>query len=410
VALGNNEFRQETVFKPLSNLKVKVVAEPRTVEQNDNVTYIATIINGGAETATGIVLTNVLAENAGGLISIEALDGGECDTDTVTCTLPDLTTGNSARVKLVVSNTQANSLLNTATVTANEYQADVQKTRTRVIPYLAASITDSPEPLQLPLPGEERVLHYDVAATLSANAPTKATGVNLVMTLPKGVELQAINSDFGMCDTSELPVITCSMTDLSVASADDISHVTVGIDVVLKDAGLLALTLEAKVSANEYPVHTDKERTKIFIDPKYKVDIAFVIDDSGSMQGEINQVKAALNKAIDEIDSSKAPLSVLLTFGDQVKYRAVTQDLTVLRDAIGKLKATGGGTCPEASYEAISFAIPHVKEGGTILFATDASPYEGSDVDGMISRLNSNGIRFNAMVFGDCADENSWNQ
>jgi len=410
VALGNDEFRQEAVLKPLSKLKVKVVAEPRTVKQSDNVTYIATVINGGNETATGVVLNNVLATNAGGLVSIEALDGGECDADTVTCTLPDLTTGNSARVKLVVSNTQAKSLSNTATVTSNEYPADVQKTRTQVIPHLAASITDTPEPLQLPLPGEERMLHYDVAATLSANAPSAATGVNLVMTLPKGVELQAVNSDNGMCDTSQLPTLTCQLTDLSVDDADSISHVTVGVDVALKDAGLLTLTLEAKVSANEYSVHTDKERTKIFIDPKYKVDIAFVIDDTGSMQSEINQVKVAVNKVIDAIDPSEAPMSVLLTFGDQVKYRAVTQDLTVLRDAVGKLKATGGGTCPEASYEAISFAIPHVKEGGTILFATDASPYEGSDVDDMMARLRSNGIIFNAMVFGDCADENSWNQ
>jgi len=409
VELGNDEYKHEVVIVPLSKLKVKVVAEPRTVVQNDKVTYIATVINGGFDQATGIVLTNVLPANAG-LVSIEALDGGECDAETVTCTLPDLTTGDSARVKLVVSNTQAKSLLNTATVTTNEYPADVQKTRTRVIPHLAASITDTPEPLQLPLPGEERMLHYDVAATLSANAPTKATGVNLVMTLPKGVELQAINSDFGMCDTSELPVITCSMTDLSVDNADSISHVTVGVDVALKDAGLLTLTLEAKVSANEYPVHTDKERTKIFIDSEYKVDLALVIDDTGSMQSEINQVKKAMTDFIDALGSSQAPLSVLLTFGDQVKYRAVTQDMTVLRDAIGKLKASGGGTCPEASFEAISFAIPHVKEGGTILFATDASPYEGSDVDDMIARLNSNGIRFNAMVFGDCSDENSWNQ
>jgi len=410
VELGNDEFRHEVVIVPLSKLKVKVVAEPRTVVQNDNVTYIATVINGGDETATGIVLTNVLPANAGGLVSIEALDGGECGTDTVTCTLPDLTTGDSARVKLVVSNTQASSLLNTATVTANEYPADVQKTRTQVIPHLAASITDSPDPLQLPLPGEERMLHYEVAATLSANAPTKATGVNLVMTLPKSVELQAVNSDYAMCDTSQSPAIICQVTDLSVNDADSINHATVSVDVVLKDAGLLALTLEAKVSANEYSVHTDKERTKIFIDPKYKVDIAFVIDDTGSMQSEINQVKVAVNKVIDAIKPSEAPLSVLLTFGDQVKYRAVTQDMTVLRDAIGRLKASGGGTCPEASFEAISFAIPHVKEGGTILFATDASPYEGSDVDDMIARLNSNGIRFNAMVFGDCADENSWNQ
>ena len=197
---------------------------------------------------------------------------------------------------------------------------------------------------------------------------------------------------------------------MSVANADSISHVTVGVDVALKDAGLLVLMLEAKLSANEYPVHTDKERTKIFIDPKYKVDLAIVIDDTGSMQGEINQVKATLSKVIDAIEPSKAPLSVLLTFGDQVKYRTVTQDMTVLRDAIAKLKATGGGTCPEASFEAISFAIPHVKKGGTIMFATDASPYEGSDVDEMIARLRRNGIIFNAMVFGDCANPESWNE
>jgi hypothetical protein len=128
------------------------------------------------------------------------------------------------------------------------------------------------------------------------------------------------------------------------------------------------------------------------------------------MQGEINGVKKALIAFIEEIDTSEAPLSVLLTFGDEVKYRAVTQDMTVLRDAIGKLKASGGGTCPEASYEAISFAIPHVKKGGTILFATDASPYEGSDVEEMIVRLRNKGIIFNAMIFGDCSDENSWNE
>jgi len=409
IALGNDAFRTEVVIVALSKLKVTVVAEPRTVKQSDNVTYIITVINGGDETATGITLTDVLAENAG-LVSIEALDGGECDADTITCTLPDLTTGNSARIKLVVSNTQANSLLNTATVTAKEYPADEQKTRTQVIPHLSASITDTPEPLQLPLPGEERMLHYDVAATLSANAPSAATDVNLVITLPKSVEMQAINSDNAMCDTSELPTITCQVTDLSVDNADSISHVTVGIDVALKNAGLLALTLEAKLSANEYPVHTDKERTKIFIDPEYKVGLAFVIDDSGSMQDEIDKVKEAITKVIDNIDPSEAPMSVLLTFGDQVKYRTVTQDMTVLRDAVARLKVSGGGTCPEASFEAISFAIPHLIEDGTILFATDASPYEGSDTDEMIARLRSNAIVFNALIFGDCSDENSWNQ
>jgi len=58
---------------------------------------------------SALFLIDELPANAGGLVSIEALYGGECDANTVTCTLPDLTTGNSARVKLVVSNTQAKS-------------------------------------------------------------------------------------------------------------------------------------------------------------------------------------------------------------------------------------------------------------------------------------------------------------
>ena len=128
------------------------------------------------------------------------------------------------------------------------------------VPYLSVSINDSPDPLS----GRNSILHYDVAATLSANAPFAATGVKLVMTLPNGVELQAVNSEFGICDASNMPTINCQLIKLSVDNAEGgVNHATVGVDVALKDVGLSALTLEVKVSANEYPVHTDKESTDI---------------------------------------------------------------------------------------------------------------------------------------------------
>jgi uncharacterized repeat protein (TIGR01451 family) len=409
VALGNDEFKQKVTLKPISALTVKVVAKPPVVKQDDNVTYTMTVINGGEETATDVTLNPVLPAGTT-LVSLEALDGGNCDPETLSCTLSELATGGSARFQMVINNTQTKALVTQTTVTANEYPADVAKKWTRVIPYLSVSISDTPDPLEMAQADVDRMLHYTLAVELSENAPSAATGVELVATLPQGVELQSVNTDYGICDTSEQPKLTCSMTDLSVDSADDISKVTLDVDVALKDAGILVLTHEAKVTANEYPAHTDRERTKVFIPDSIQVDIAFVIDNTGSMQEEINGVKKALIAFIEEIDTSEAPLSVLLTFGDEVKYRAVTQDMTVLRDAIGKLKASGGGTCPEASYEAISFAIPHVKKGGTILFATDASPYEGSDVEEMIVRLRNKGIIFNAMIFGDCSDENSWNE
>ena len=408
--LGNEEFRQEVPIKPISDLKVEIVANSWTVKQDDNVTYTMTVINGGAETATEVVLTDELPEGTS-LVSIETLDGGECDAETKTCILPDLTTGDSARVELVVNNTQTkNYLLNQATVTANEYLGDVAKKWTKSIPHLSVSISDTPDPVAMAKADVERVVHYTLDVKLSENAPSAATDVKLVTRLPTGVELKAVNTDYGMCDTSNFPTLICSLIDLSVDNPDDISQVSVNVDVALKDAGLLVLTDEAKVSANEYPAHTDKERTKIFISEEIEVDMAFVIDDSGSMQEEINGVKKVLRKFIAENEEGSSPLMALITFKDEVKVKAFTRDMDVLENAINALKASGGGTCQEASVEAINVAATHTKNGGVILFSTDASPYEDADVEGTIKRLRDKGIRFNAMLTGDCSMEESWNE
>jgi hypothetical protein len=78
-------------------------------------------------------------------------------------------------------------------------------------------------------------------------------------------------------------------------------------------------------------------------------------------------------------------------------------------DAINDIEASGGGTCEEASVEALQVVIPHVKEGGAILFATDASSYPDANIQGVIEMLRDKGIRFNTIITGDCSDKNSWN-
>jgi len=408
-ALGNEDFRQEVPIKPISDIKVSIVASSRTIRQDDNITYTMTVTNGGTKTATGIVLTDELPEGTS-LVSIGVLDGGECDVETVTCTLPDLTTGNFARVELVVNNTQTNRLLNTATVTSNEYPTDVVKKWTQVIPYLSVDITDTPDPIAMAKVDVERILHYTITVELSANAPTAATGVELVTRLPKGVELQSVNTDYGMCDTSNLPTLICSLTDLSVDNADDISQVTVNVDVALKDAGLLLLMHEAKVTANEYPAHTTKERTKVFIGDDVKVDMVLVVDTTYSMTEEINGVINALKNFIaEEIDPSKAPLIVLVEFKDDVRFIAATRDLNVLLKAVKSLKAEGGGTCPEASVEALTLAVEHLKDGGVILFTTDASPYADADLGKLDTLLKGKDMKFSAILTGDCTNQDSWN-
>ena len=174
--------------------------------------------------------------------------------------------------------------------------------------------------------------------------------------------------------------------------------------------GIPASSESAKSKNLKSPMH--KARNTIFVDG-IKVDQAFVIDVTGSMQGEINGVIKALKEAIAEIDdSSNAPLMALVTFRDEeeVELQALTNDMDALVGAIEKLKATRGGTCNEASAEALNLVIPHVKKGGSILFATDASPYPDADVNAIIDQLRDSGIRLNAMITGDCSMQDSWNE
>jgi uncharacterized repeat protein (TIGR01451 family) len=402
--LGNNE-NCVVKIKPGSVLDIKVVPNSwKPVKQGENVTYMITVTNQGEQTATDVVLSETLPEGTT-LVSFEAVDGGECHDETLTCTLPDLTPGATATVKLEINNTQAKTLVNKAIVKALEYPDDVQLTWTAVKPYLSVTLSDSPDPI---VTGGN--LHYTAEVELNQYAPTTtATGVQLIMQLAKGIEVKSVNTEYGVCDSSKLPTLICDLTDLSIDRPDAISRVSVDLDMLLTDPGLLLLTQEASVKANEYPTHTDRERTNIVIPEEIQVDMAFVIDVTGSMQEEINGVIKALKGFIAEIDPSDSPLIALIVFTDEVKIQAFTRDLDVLLGAVEKLKASGGGTCPEASAEALLIAVPHTKEGGYILFATDASPYADAEIEKVMALLRSKGIRFNAMITGDCSSKSDWN-
>jgi hypothetical protein len=176
-------------------------------------------------------------------------------------------------------------------------------------------------------------------------------------------------------------------------------------------AGLLVLTQDTKVTAKEYPAHTVKTRTNIFVPKDLKVDAVLVLDTTHSMQGELKGVIAGLKQFIkDNIDPSLSPTIALIGFKDDVKVLAFTKDLPLLQTVIAGLKAEGGGLGPEASVEALNVALDHVKDNGVIFFSTEASPYDDADRDALAARLKTQQVKFNAVVSGDCGDKESWNE
>jgi len=413
--LGDQEPNKEILVTPASTLVLKAKPSPwQAIRQGENVTYTYTLFNAGSQTATGVTFTETLP-NGAKLVSLKTNDGGDCQADTLTCTLPNLTAGATAQVEVVLQATDGKSFKNTATASATEYPADVQTSYKMVKPHLSVTVTDSPDPVVMLTD-----LHYTATVELSPLAPEDtAKDINLVMQLPKGLELKAVTAATGTCDSSQFPLISCQLPNLSIASPVPlldkeglgvVSQTAVNVDVTLKDAGFLVLNNEAKVTASNYPAHTVREKTNIFIPDTIKIDMVLVIDTTNSMQPEINGLKATLDQLITDVPAGQRPTMALIEFKDDVRVKAFTQDTEVMLGAVAKLVAEGGGTCPEASAEALEVALKHLKDGGTILLATDASPYPEANLENLAALIKSQNMKFNVLITGDCTKAEDVNE
>ncbi|MEZ5673295.1 MAG: hypothetical protein R3E08_13325 [Thiotrichaceae bacterium] len=96
------------VCKQVSSLQVSAKSKPsRAIYQGENLTYLLTVTNASNKVATGVVLENYKLPEGVKVVSLTPLDGGECNLETVSCLLPDLTPGTTARAELVLSDLAA---------------------------------------------------------------------------------------------------------------------------------------------------------------------------------------------------------------------------------------------------------------------------------------------------------------
>lgn len=391
------------MFQAVSQLAVKIVPKDNFVQcikQDGQVTYDLITTNLGSQTATGVVLTNLLPKG----VSVATLTGANCDVQAGSCQLPNLAPNGEAKVRVVLNNHQDRPLVNRVMVSSNEYPPATVSRWKCVAPHLSVTIKDTPDPVVM-----QGNLTYLLDVDLSAYAPTPATGVTLVTRLPDGVALKAATTKYGTCDTSNLPTVRCALMDLSIAQATDVSHVTVTLETALQDVGLLLLTLEATVTAQEYPSHLARERTTIFVPPEVKADFIFALDTTESMQPEWNGVIKALEGFIPMVDSSTAPTMALVEFKDTVTVKAFSQNPELILKVIRGLTIGGGDECPEASAEALEVAIKHLADNGTLVLITNASPYPDTDMAALAELIKSKKMKFHAIVTGDCSEPGSWN-
>ncbi len=140
------------------------------------------------------------------------------------------------------------------------------------------------------------------------------------------------------------------------------------------------------------------------------LETVFLIDITGSMSEEIGGVRNFLTQLLNtpEYTDNYNGTFRLITFNDNVMVNQATTDLNVIKAQVAALTASGGGDCPEGSYEGLLQVKSILTNGGTIMLATDASAHPGSDINGLIASLEDQNITYkpifvNTLLSGDCS-------
>lgn len=162
------------------------------------------------------------------------------------------------------------------------------------------------------------------------------------------------------------------------------------------DARTLAKSIESKAET---------------IQSKRKADIMFVLDCTGSMQGEIDAMKDTITAFADTIKSDGVRVRVgLIEFRDRfegeeprvLKFdgQVFTRDPAVFRREVSALRATGGVDTPESSLDAVMLALRQPFEPDTnkvLVLVTDAPPHipdkETKSVEQVVQAVRAAGVQ-----------------
>jgi hypothetical protein len=139
------------------------------------------------------------------------------------------------------------------------------------------------------------------------------------------------------------------------------------------------------------------------------VEIAFVVDDTGSMGPEIGAVRQTLTNEIARLQAETSkpfPNTAIVTFKDSVTIRKISRDPAVLQATVNALTASSGGDCPEWSNDALLAAGRLLRKGGVAMLFTDADSHPNGATAGAVSSFyNSKSLRMSVLLSGTCSGD-----
>ncbi|MEZ5469747.1 MAG: hypothetical protein R3F18_19075 [Lysobacterales bacterium] len=190
---SNNSASTTTTVVSTADLSITLTASPDPVSAGNQLSYLATVNNGGPADAQDITVTLPLPAGTT-LASTNPGTGGSCSVaSAVTCTWTGLTPSAGVRaVTIVVDIDPAVSGPLTATAIASTLTVDPQAgndTATATVQVVASTdltitLTDTPDPVTA---GTQ--LSY--AAVVRNDGPSVATGVSLTMAVPAGTSFSS---------------------------------------------------------------------------------------------------------------------------------------------------------------------------------------------------------------------------
>ena len=298
---GVDAFAIKICVTVCHDLQLTQVDSPDPVRVGDNLTYTVTVTNNGPDSATNVVLTDLLPATVT-LVSATPSSGTCNGTTTVTCALGNLADGASGTVVVVVTTTAKGTLSNVVTVDADDSDINTRNNRDEeltvatfanltvraltapaaVLPGATIDIQDTTQNsgsvdatsatvTRIYLSSDGRKDAGDIilnARAVPALAKKQSSTAVTSVTIPGGTALgryfiiAAADDDAAVVETNERNLrsrrITVTRPDLSVSSLRSPASVIAGANLAIQDTTRNDDLVDGGASSTKFYLSTDK--------------------------------------------------------------------------------------------------------------------------------------------------------